>query len=193
MTGNVVFIGFSLDPASGLSAVASTVAIAGFVLGALLGGRIAHRLESRTAHWLLIAFGLEAALTGLVAVLVAVGLLPFEGPGRHVTVVLLAIAMGVQNATVRHLGVPDLTTTVLTLTMTGLSADSALGGGPGGRPHRRLAAILAMLAGAGLGALLAQHSAAAVLGLCAVLVAVVAGAFGSRSARPEVGAETDRH
>ena len=39
MTGNVVFLGFSADPRSGLSAAASVIAIAGFLLGALAGGR----------------------------------------------------------------------------------------------------------------------------------------------------------
>jgi len=38
MTGNVVFLGFSVDPRSGLSAAASLIAIAGFILGALAGG-----------------------------------------------------------------------------------------------------------------------------------------------------------
>ena len=39
--------------------------------------------------------------------------------------------MGIRNATVRRLGVPDLTTTVLTMTLTGLAADSPLAGGSG--------------------------------------------------------------
>src|SRR3989454_10854979 len=37
---------------------------------------------------------------------------------------LTAVAMGLRNATVRRLAVPDLTTTVLTLTLAGLGADS---------------------------------------------------------------------
>ena len=37
--------------------------------------------------------------------------------------------MGIQNASARKLAVPDLTTTVLTLTITGVAADSALAGG----------------------------------------------------------------
>jgi hypothetical protein len=53
----------------------------------------------------------------------------------------LAAALGIQNSTVRHLGAPDLTTTVLTLTLTGLIADSALAGGPGAKPHRRLGSV----------------------------------------------------
>lgn len=49
---------------------------------------------------------------------------------------------------------PDLTTTVLTLTLTGIAADSRLAGGTGGHPARRLIAVTAMFTGALLGALL---------------------------------------
>jgi hypothetical protein len=41
----------------------------------------------------------------------------------------LAVALGVQNSVVRRLRVPDLTTTVLTMTLTGTAADV----GPAGR------------------------------------------------------------
>src|SRR5712675_1522169 len=69
----------------------------------------------------------------------------------------LARAMGLQNATARRLGVPDLTTTVLTLTLTGLAADSTLAGGKSPRPGRRLVATASMLLGAAVGAFLLFH------------------------------------
>ena len=69
-------------------------------------------------------------------------------------IVVLAIAMGIQNAGVRKLAVPDLTTTVLTMTITGIAADSSLAGGPGSGSGRRLTAIGAMLVGAVIGAAL---------------------------------------
>src|SRR5439155_344081 len=46
MTGNVVFLGFTADPHSGLSLAASLTAIGGFVVGALAGGRAAHTLAA---------------------------------------------------------------------------------------------------------------------------------------------------
>jgi hypothetical protein len=69
------------------------------------------------------------------------------------------------------LGVPDLTTTVLTLTVTGIAADSSLAGGNNPRLGRRLMAIVAMLAGASLGALLVTRAAAYVLLIAALLEA----------------------
>ena len=55
---------------------------------------------------------------------------------------------------------PDLTTTVLTLTITGIAADSALAGGSGSKAGRRLTAVVTMLAGALIGALLVGHAQA---------------------------------
>jgi uncharacterized membrane protein YoaK (UPF0700 family) len=66
--------------------------------------------------------------------------------------------MGLQNATARRLAMPDLTTTVLTETLTGLAADSSLAGGSHPRSVRRIAAVLAMLAGALLGGWLTLHA-----------------------------------
>jgi uncharacterized membrane protein YoaK (UPF0700 family) len=65
--------------------------------------------------------------------------------------------MGMRNATVRRLGVADLSTTVLTMTLTGLGADSRLAGGTSIRSQRRVASVAAILAGAALGALLVEH------------------------------------
>jgi uncharacterized membrane protein YoaK (UPF0700 family) len=75
-----------------------------------------------------------------------------------VVIALVALAMGVRNATVRKIAVPDLTTTVLTMTLTGLAADAPLFGGSGKGSTRRVAAVLAMLCGAVVGALLVKTS-----------------------------------
>ena len=76
----------------------------------------------------------------------------------YVLIALMALAMGVRNAVVRRIAVPDLTTTVLTMTLTGLAADSRPAGGSGKGSSRRIAAVLAMLAGALSGALLLETS-----------------------------------
>jgi uncharacterized membrane protein YoaK (UPF0700 family) len=79
--------------------------------------------------------------------------LPVDSGGtrRYVVIGLLAAASGLQNATVRRLAVPDVTTTVLTLTLTGLAADSWLAGGHSPRAGRRLAAVGLMATGALVG------------------------------------------
>jgi hypothetical protein len=73
---------------------------------------------------------------------------PLTNGFRYSVIVVLAIAMGIQNAAARTLAVPDLTTTVLTMTITGVAADSHVAGGQGAKAGRRLIAIAAMLVGA---------------------------------------------
>ena len=68
----------------------------------------------------------------------------------------------------------DLTTTVLTLTLTGLAADSVLGTGRSAKPHRRLGSIAAMLVGAAMGALLLQQTVSGVIALAGAVVAAAA-------------------
>ena len=88
-------------------------------------------------------------------------------------IALLAAALGLQNATVRRLAVPDLTTTVLTLTLTGLAADFRVAG-RNPRVGRRLAAVGLMAAGALGGALLLRVDVALPVLAAAVVIALAA-------------------
>jgi uncharacterized membrane protein YoaK (UPF0700 family) len=157
MTGNVVFLGFALAGAPGLSATASLAALGAFLLGALAGGRIAVRCSGHRGRHLRTASAIALVAMVLAVALAAIIGQPVTGGARYALIVPLAIAMGIQNATARRLAVPDLTTTVLTLTLTGLAADSRIAGGPGGHPARRLIAVSAMFTGALIGALLALN------------------------------------
>jgi uncharacterized membrane protein YoaK (UPF0700 family) len=172
MTGNVVFLGFALAGASGLSAPASLTALGAFVLGALVGGRIAIRSGAHRGRHLRTAMATAVPAVLLAVVLGAIFGQPVSHDARYALIVPLAIAMGIQNATARRLAVPDLTTTVLTLTLTGIAADSRLAGGKGGHPARRLIAVTAMFAGAVVGALLVINVDLVLpLSIAAVLIA----------------------
>jgi uncharacterized membrane protein YoaK (UPF0700 family) len=161
MTGNVVLLGFGLAGGTGLPVLAPIVSLAAFLVGAGCGGRLGPRLAAA----LTIEVGVLAAATiAALAIRVRAG----EASG-DLLIALLAFGMGVRNATVRKLGVPDLTTTVLTMTLTGLAADSPLAGGSGAGTTRRVAAAGAMLVGALVGALLLQGSVALALGATTVV------------------------
>jgi uncharacterized membrane protein YoaK (UPF0700 family) len=180
MTGNIVFLGFGIAGSGGLPVVAPIVSLASFLVGASGGGILAARSAERQPSHLSRALGIEVCLIGVAVVLaVAIDVRPDAFSGDLV-IAMLAMAMGVRNATVRRLGVPDLTTTVLTMTLTGLAADSQPAGGSGKGSVRRVVAVLAMFAGALAGALMLKTSlvlplsAAAVLALFAWLVYVPA-------------------
>jgi uncharacterized membrane protein YoaK (UPF0700 family) len=186
MTGNVVFLGFAIAGAHGLSAIASLVALAAFAAGALGGGRIAVRIGAHRGRQLVAGTGVSGSLLVIAAIAAAAVGLPVSHAARYALLVPLALAMGAQNAIARRLAVPDLTTTVLTLTLTGVAADSRLAGGGGGRPARRLIAVSAMLAGALVGALLVLRVDLALPIALAALLAVGVSITASRLAtRPD--------
>jgi uncharacterized membrane protein YoaK (UPF0700 family) len=176
MTGNVVFVGFALAGAGGFSLSASLSALAGFLAGAAVGGVVVERLRAHRGHTLAVVAGGELVLV-LLALLASAVAGSRPDPGyREGIAVLLAVAMGGQTAAARHLKVLDLTTTVLTQTLTGIAAE--LRQGDRFAIVRRLLAVVAMLAGAAAGAaLVIDVSDAAALGLAAsLLIIVVAGA-----------------
>ncbi|MEV6181691.1 YoaK family protein [Streptomyces sp. NPDC052015] len=157
MTGNVVFLGFALAGDESLSALASVVAMAAFLLGALAGGRIATAFATHRGHLLRSAAAVQTVLIAVTVVAAALSDGRVTTGVQYTLIVFLGLAMGLQNAVARRLGVPDLTTTVLTLTLTGLAADSTPAGGEAPRPGRRILSVLAMFLGALVGAQLVLH------------------------------------
>lgn len=170
MTGNVVFLGFGLAGAGNIAVDASLVAILAFALGAAAGGRAAMRREPHRGHLLAAAAATQAVLVVVAAVVAETT--GVSGSATRLTLVgLLAAAMGGQNAIARRLAVPNLTTTVLTLTVTGLVADTT----SWSVRLWRLVPIVAMLSGALVGgALLRWVSTPAPLWLAAALLGSVA-------------------
>jgi uncharacterized membrane protein YoaK (UPF0700 family) len=160
MTGNVVFLGFAFAGSPGFSVSASLVALGSFLAGAGVGGRLPSTVAVS-----------EAVLCGAATVVA------FAASGttaRYSMTVLLAFALGGQNATARRLAVPDMTTTVLTLTLTGLVADRPDSWAPSSHSRRRVSAVASMLVGAVAGALLVLHASTgwALATATALLVAV---------------------
>jgi uncharacterized membrane protein YoaK (UPF0700 family) len=173
MTGNVVFLGFAVAGGADFSLPASIAAIAAFLAGALAGGGLGSRIGRHRGRHLAIATYIEIALVGAALAVSAIGADIGANQLQYALIVLLALAMGLQNATARRLAVPDLTTTVLTLTLTGLAADSKIVGGNAPNIGRRLLAVATMFAGALIGAVLVfQVSVSAALALALVLLIV---------------------
>jgi uncharacterized membrane protein YoaK (UPF0700 family) len=177
MTGNVVFLAFALTGAPGFSILASLIALGAFVLGSLGGGLLGSRLGGHRGRLLSVAAALQALLLLVATVLAALSGNAVSTGLSSSLIVVLGVAMGLQNATARKLAVPDLTTTVLTLTIVGMAADSRLAGGSGSKAGRRLIAVLAMFVGALVGSLLIFHvSIVFPLVIALIILAVIAGA-----------------
>jgi uncharacterized membrane protein YoaK (UPF0700 family) len=176
MTGNVVFLGFGIAGAGVSSTWASLTALGAFLVGGAGGGRIGAWWSTDRGRQLTVTTSAELVLVTGALVIAALSS-PSHQIGtasRYAVIVLLAIAMGIQNAAARRLAVADLTTTVLTMTLTGIAADAALAGGHGSKFGRRALSVTAMLLGALIGGLLVlKVDNPAPLALAAGLLAMV--------------------
>ena len=176
MTGNVVLLGFGVAGAAGLPVVAPLVSLGAFVLGAGAGGVVATRLAERRSEHLVAAIGVETAALALTAVIAAVATVRAGRFSGDAVIAVLALGMGVRNTTARAVAVPDLNTTVLTMTITALASGLPVFGGSGQGTVRRTSAVVAMLAGAIAGALLIKTALywPLIAGVCLNAVALAA-------------------
>jgi uncharacterized membrane protein YoaK (UPF0700 family) len=182
ITGNVALLGFSLITPSTTSRFGSVLALASFLSGAVIGGRLSSTLAGvgqGTVRLLRTGLFVETILLAAAAILT--GLLA-TGPEtvRAVVTVLLALGMGLQAAVARRVGVADLRTTVITTTLVALAADSHLAGGSGVRWVRRAGAGVALLGGAAAGAALVRVHPAWALAAAAATSAVIATGYALR-------------
>lgn len=154
MTGNVVFVGLGLAGAQDVPLLEPAVALAAFLVGAAGAGRVINRRAGHRGRVLFGAVAVKLAFALCAVLIAAVGLHEDSRAARVAMIVLMSAGMAVQNAGVRRLGIPDFTTTLLTMTLTGLAAESRLAGGRGGQPVRRLTSVVALAGGAFVGAVL---------------------------------------
>ena len=174
MTGYVLFLAFAVADARDFSIAASSLALASFLLGAAIGGRCANWFGAHRGRYLAVVMGINIVAFG--GSVIAAVVLPDTGDlaTRYLLIALLGIAMGNQNAAARRLAVPDLNTTVLTLTLTALASESRLAGGTHPHPKWRLASVATMFSGAALGAaLVLKVNTAAAVGLAFAIVLAV--------------------
>ena len=188
MTGNIVLLAFATARVPGLSIARSLTALLAFLVGAILGGRAMARANPDSQiRFAAQAFLLEVAFL-FAASLCSIG---YRGDVLEYSfqpfalIALTALAMGARNAAVRKLAIPDLTTTVLTLTITGIAADSSIANGNNPRLARRVASVASMFLGAALGAVIIHYSTSAALWLGTAISALCSAAL-FRSLRTSV-------
>jgi uncharacterized membrane protein YoaK (UPF0700 family) len=153
-------------------------------MGTLGAGLIGTRVGLNRGRLLASAATIQVIFLGASVILSVLSGDPVANGYEYGVIIALAVSMGLQNATARKLGVPDLTTTVLTLTITGIGADSRLVGGTGSRLGRRLTSVLAMFVGGLFGALTILYlSVILPVALALILTAIVAVAIRMLSGR----------
>jgi len=148
-----------------------------FAVGALLGGWMTRKMLAQDSGATLARALLIETMFFFVAAAVSIGFTaPYADHQQKMfsIIALTAVAMGLRNSVVRKLAIPDLTTTVLTMTIAGLAADSSLAGGDNPRWHRRGAAVLAIIVGAAAGSALLRYSVGVPLLVCGLTSGICA-------------------
>ncbi len=181
MTGNMVFLGIAAAHHDGSIALHTGVAFLAYVAGSFVGARVAGHAHDADGLWprpVVWALSVELALLGAFAAWwVAVA----GSPGTVTAYSLLglnAAALGVQSSAVLRFGVSGLSTTYLTGTLTQFIAGLTRRGA--GLQVRSALILLALIGGAGLGALVAlQAPRAAPAVPVGALAIVVVGAWHS--------------
>jgi uncharacterized membrane protein YoaK (UPF0700 family) len=185
-TGNLVLIGLGIAGLGGFSVAASAISLLSFLAGALAGTRICRRSGDHRGRALRNVTVFKAVLAVPATLVALLAGDTFDYGVRIVLTILLAISMGGQLALIRYLKVPDLMTTVMTLTMTGAITDHVSGLRDPVLIRRGLA-LAAFAAGVIAGGLLTRFvsvGAALALGLAIIMAAGLASQRVSRSPAP---------
>lgn len=171
MTGNLLLMAFSIGTGSALGDTTRYVpAVMAFVAGALLGGRLLRGPQKMRERR--VGFAVEWMIVLAATVVAAFGSPDADNLPGKVIVVMLSLAMGLQNAMVRVHGVQDLATNVMTVTFTGIFADSAVAGGDNKNWTRRVLSIGLFVVSAAIGALVLQFGVVWPLLLASVVLSL---------------------
>jgi uncharacterized membrane protein YoaK (UPF0700 family) len=169
MTGTIILVGLQFVGAGQTAPGGGLIALACFALGAVLGGRLARRAKPRN-RLLAESLIVVSVLVFLASLVMAFGS-GADAMTRYAAIVLLATGMGIQVAATRHRAIPDMTMPAATMVIHGLAYDSPVAGGQAERYLRRFGVIIALMAGAASGALIATWHVWAGLLLGAALIA----------------------
>lgn len=154
MTGNVVILGMAMTGSTGLPVLGPLVALVMFFLGAMVAGR---RLRGRPDGWtpattlIFAAVAIGLALEGIMFLLLGATAFPYK---TECAAAILGFAMGAQAAAARKVKVADVTTVVVTSTLTALAAESRFGARTSQPWIKRILAVALILLGAFAGAAL---------------------------------------
>jgi uncharacterized membrane protein YoaK (UPF0700 family) len=160
MTGNMVLLGVAAGKGDVSLALHTGIAFLGFVVGSLVGARVAGHAHEDDDLWprpILRALILELVVLFIFAAWWEITSAAPAGGAEYAMLSINAVALGVQSAATLRFGISGLSTTYLTGTLTQLLAGVAKRKEP--ISGRSALLLLALIGGAGLGALIAIDAA----------------------------------
>ena len=174
MTGNIVILGMGLAGADELPVLGPAIALGAFSAAAFVAGLV---LRTQPSGWTSrVSMCLAVGSAALVGCTIAIFVIDTSAntAGQLIIAAVTAATMGTQAAVARKVGVKDMTTVVVTSTLTSLASESWMSGGGSALWNRRIGAILAILMGAVVGAIVLRHShLGGAMGIAAALTVAV--------------------
>jgi uncharacterized membrane protein YoaK (UPF0700 family) len=131
MTGNTILLGLSIGQGKLANSLHSLAALAGFITGAFIGAMIVENTKKSWSYYIILSLSFEFLIIFILALIWFEESSPLDTTILYISILLSAIAMGMQSATVRHLNIPGVVTTFITGTITsiGMSAVNGLRNG----------------------------------------------------------------
>lgn len=127
MTGNTILLGLSIGQGNLASSLHSLAALAGFTTGAFIGAFIVENTKKGWSYLITLSLAVETAIIFILALIWFKEIQPPRESILYVSIILSAIAMGLQSATVRHLNIPGVVTTFITGTLTSIGMNTVNG------------------------------------------------------------------
>jgi uncharacterized membrane protein YoaK (UPF0700 family) len=156
MTGNMVLLGVAAGKGDVSLALHTGIAFLGFVVGSLVGARVAGHAQDGDEIWprpILRALILELGVLLVFSAWWEIASAAPAGAPEYAMLSVNAVALGVQSAATLRFGISGLSTTYLTGTLTQLLAGVAKRKEP--ISGRSALVLLALIGGAGIGAAVA--------------------------------------
>jgi uncharacterized membrane protein YoaK (UPF0700 family) len=177
MSGNTILLGLAISQGHFSAAVHSFAALLGYLTGVSVASLLLAKSE-RGSGWML---GLEALFLAAFAALWLFAGDPVHSSVVYGLIVLSAVAMGLQGAIGRTIGIPGIMTVIFTSTYTEIVGDLVERALAGHRPlltglaAQQLTALAAYLGSAVVGGIIATHwlRVTTLLPLAAILVLLV--------------------
>lgn len=187
MTGNMVLLGLSAGTLDAQLAISSSSAIGAYIVGVLVGSRVAGVPDPSDPVWpRQVTWALSVELVAILGLLIFWEALledGFDDSTQLLMLMVLAAALGIQGSAVQRFGVPGLSSTYLTGTLTGLIAGVATRRPwPSLLPSAKL--LVALIVGSCVGAAVIVHiPRLAPIVLVVPLAAVMIGGLSLRERR----------
>ncbi len=137
MTGNTILLGLSIGEGKLESSMHSVTALLGFISGIFMGAFIVEKKEGGWSSHVTLSIAIESIIIAVFSALSFYHAGSISSFLLYISIILSAVAMGMQSATIRHLKIPGIVTTFITGTITSIGMSAVKGSRSGFKKNEK--------------------------------------------------------